>query len=146
MVATWSDSEDDFIIKKNEKEVANMCFMDINELDEVNSNPSYKDLQEACKELYRDHEKLGLKNVLLKKNIQSLEKKLKDLQGKFSNVENVNSKCMHCEFEMSMMAKLNYFLGIQIKKLKDDIFINQEKYINLLKRFKMKVAKTMGTN
>ena len=54
---------------------------------------------------------------------------------------------MHREFEMSMMVEFNYFLGLQIKQLKDDIFINQVKYIKaLLKRFKMKVAKTMGTD
>ncbi|RVW86179.1 hypothetical protein CK203_046114 [Vitis vinifera] len=65
----------------------------------------------------------------------------------FSNAKNVKSKRMHREFEMSMMVEFNYFLGLQIKQLKDDIFINQVKYIKaLLKRFKMKVAKTMGTD
>uniref|UniRef100_UPI001C3D714A Ty1/Copia family ribonuclease HI n=1 Tax=Picosynechococcus sp. (strain ATCC 27264 / PCC 7002 / PR-6) TaxID=32049 RepID=UPI001C3D714A len=56
------------------------------------------------------------------------------------------SKCMHSEFEMSMMGELSFFLGIQIKQLKDDIFISQEKYTrDLLKRFKFnegKIAKT----
>ena len=28
------------------------------------------------------------------------------------------------EFEMSMMSKMNYFLGLQIKKLKDGIYVN----------------------
>ena len=28
------------------------------------------------------------------------------------------SKCMHSEFEMSMIGKLNFFLGLQIKQLK----------------------------
>ena len=28
------------------------------------------------------------------------------------------SKCMHSEFEMSMMGKLNFFLRLQIKQLK----------------------------
>ena len=45
------------------------------------------------------------------------------------------SKCMHNEFEMSMMGELNFFLGLQIKQLKDGIFQNQEKYIkDLLKK------------
>nr|CAN65058.1 hypothetical protein VITISV_008902 [Vitis vinifera] len=56
------------------------------------------------------------------------------------------SKCMHSEFEMSMMGELNFFLGLQIKQLKEGTFINQAKYIrDLLKRFNMKEAKTMKT-
>ena len=56
------------------------------------------------------------------------------------------SKCIHCEFEMSMMGELNFFLGLQIKQLKKRIFINQEKYIrDLLKRFNMEETKTMKT-
>ncbi|RVW63018.1 hypothetical protein CK203_062906 [Vitis vinifera] len=34
MMATWSESEDESSKKENEKEVANMCFMAIDELDE----------------------------------------------------------------------------------------------------------------
>ena len=29
------------------------------------------------------------------------------------------SKCMHSEFEMSIMGELNFFLGLQIKQLKE---------------------------
>ncbi|RVW18658.1 Copia protein [Vitis vinifera] len=51
-----------------------------------------------------------------------------------------------CEFEMSMMGELNFFLGLQIKQLKEGTFINQAKYIrDLLKRFNMEEAKTMKT-
>ena len=39
MMATWSESEESSE-EENEKEVANMCFMAIDELDEVNSNLS----------------------------------------------------------------------------------------------------------
>ncbi|GJR33760.1 retrovirus-related pol polyprotein from transposon TNT 1-94 [Tanacetum coccineum] len=39
------------------------------------------------------------------------------------------SKIMHDEFEMSMMGELNFFLGQQIKQLKDGIFFNQSKYV-----------------
>ncbi|RVX07110.1 Retrovirus-related Pol polyprotein from transposon RE1 [Vitis vinifera] len=53
---------------------------------------------------------------------------------------------MHSEFEMSMMGELNFFLGLQIKQLKEGTFINQAKYIrDLLKRFNMEEAKTMKT-
>ena len=34
------------------------------------------------------------------------------------------SKCMHSKFEMSMMGKLNFLLGLQIKQLKEGTFIN----------------------
>ncbi|RVW62828.1 Retrovirus-related Pol polyprotein from transposon RE1 [Vitis vinifera] len=51
---------------------------------------------------------------------------------------------MHSEFEMSMMGELNFFLGLQIKQLKEGTFINQAKYIkDLLKRFNMEEAKVM---
>ena len=76
MMATWSDCEDESSKKENEKEVANMCFMAIDELDEVNSNISYEDIHDSFEELYEDFEKLGLKNTFLKKNVQQLEKEL----------------------------------------------------------------------
>jgi hypothetical protein len=52
---------------------------------------------------------------------------------------------------MSMMGKLTYFLGFQVKQLKDGTFISQTKYTqDLLKRFGMKDAKhartSMGTD
>ena len=54
---------------------------------------------------------------------------------------------MHSEFEMSMIGELNFFLGLQIKKLKEGTFINQAKYIrDLLKRLNMEKAKTMKTS
>ena len=48
------------------------------------------------------------------------------------------AKSMHSEFEMSMMGELNFFLGLQIKQLKEGTFINQAKYIrDLLKKFNL---------
>ena len=53
---------------------------------------------------------------------------------------------MQGEGEMSMLGKMNYFLGIPIKQLKDGIFINQSKYFKeLLKRFDMDTCKEMST-
>jgi hypothetical protein len=44
------------------------------------------------------------------------------------------------------MGELNYFLGFQVKQLKDDTFISQMKYTQyLLKRFGMKDAKPAET-
>ena len=49
---------------------------------------------------------------------------------------------MYGEFEMSMIVKLNFFLGLQIKQSKDDIFISQSKYTKeVLKRFDMDKSK-----
>jgi hypothetical protein len=50
------------------------------------------------------------------------------------------------KFEMSMMAELNYFLGFQVKQIKEGTFISQTKYTqDLLKRFGMKDAKLVKT-
>ena len=35
---------------------------------------------------------------------------------------------MSSEFEMSMMGELQYFLGLQIKQMKEGTFIHQAKY------------------
>ena len=49
-------------------------------------------------------------------------------------------------FEMSMMGELTFFLGFQIKQLKDGTFISQTKYIkDMLKKFDMENAKPIKT-
>jgi hypothetical protein len=55
------------------------------------------------------------------------------------------------KFKMSMMGELTFFLGFQVKQLKEAIFISQTKYMqDILNRFGMKDAKPiktlMGTN
>ncbi|KAL6313657.1 hypothetical protein AAG906_010075 [Vitis piasezkii] len=82
MMATWSESEESFEEEK-EKEVANKCFMAIDEFDEVNSNFSDEDMHDVFEELYEDFEKLSLKNISLKKKIQQLE----EVKEKFSIAE-----------------------------------------------------------
>jgi hypothetical protein len=53
--------------------------------------------------------------------------------------------CLFAKY-MSMMGELTYFLGFQVKQLKDDTFISQMKYTqDLLKRFGMKDAKPAKT-
>ncbi|GKC44619.1 retrovirus-related pol polyprotein from transposon TNT 1-94, partial [Tanacetum coccineum] len=48
------------------------------------------------------------------------------------------AKIMHDEFEMSMMGELNFFLGLQIKQMKDGIFFNQSRYIKeMLNKFSL---------
>jgi hypothetical protein len=60
-------------------------------------------------------------------------------------------KMMTSEFEMCMIGELSYFIGLQIKQLKNGIFVSQGKYIkDMLKKFGMEDAKgistPMGTN
>ena len=55
------------------------------------------------------------------------------------------------KFEMSMIGELSYFLGLQIKQLKNVTFVSQEKHIkDMLKKFGMSDSKAistpMGTN
>ena len=52
MMTTWSESEESSE-EENEKEVANMCFMAIEELDEVNSNLSDEDIMKQLKNCMR---------------------------------------------------------------------------------------------
>ncbi|KAK8674550.1 hypothetical protein V6N13_032660 [Hibiscus sabdariffa] len=56
------------------------------------------------------------------------------------------AKLMQDEFEMSMMRELSFFLGLQIKQMKDDIFINRAKYIKeKLKKFGLENVKPQAT-
>jgi hypothetical protein len=56
------------------------------------------------------------------------------------------SRIMVKKFEMSMMGDLKFFLGFQIKQLKDDTFINQTKYTqDILKKFGMNITKPIKT-
>ena len=60
-------------------------------------------------------------------------------------------KMMASEFEMPMIEELSYFLGLQIKQIKNGTFVSQGKYIkDMLKKFGMYDAKAistpMGTN
>jgi hypothetical protein len=53
---------------------------------------------------------------------------------------------MSREFEMSMMGELQYFLGLQIKQVKDGTFVHQTKYTkDMLKKFQMQDVKPMST-
>jgi hypothetical protein len=53
---------------------------------------------------------------------------------------------MSKEFEMSMIGELTFFLGFQVKQMKEGNFLSQEKYAkDLLKRFKMEDCKSIKT-
>jgi isopentenyldiphosphate isomerase len=50
------------------------------------------------------------------------------------------------EFQMCMMGELTFFLGIQVKKMKECIFIYQAKYMkDLMKKFNMAELKPVST-
>ena len=56
------------------------------------------------------------------------------------------SEEMKKEYEISMVGELNYFLGLQVKQRKDEIFISQDKYAkNLVKRFGLDSKKHAST-
>ena len=53
---------------------------------------------------------------------------------------------MNKEFEMSMFGEIKFFVGLQIQKRKNDIYITQSKYIKeILKKFGMEDSKLVGT-
>jgi hypothetical protein len=55
-------------------------------------------------------------------------------------------KMMENEFQMSIMGELTFFLGIQVKQMKQGTFIHQAKYTNdLMKKFNMAELKPMST-
>ncbi|KAJ9697391.1 hypothetical protein PVL29_009282 [Vitis rotundifolia] len=56
------------------------------------------------------------------------------------------SKEVKNEFEMSMVGELTYFLGFQVKQLKDEIFLSQSKYAReLVKKFGLQSTKHFRT-
>jgi hypothetical protein len=53
---------------------------------------------------------------------------------------------MSREFEMSMMGELQYFLGLQIKEVKEGTFMHHNKYTkDMLRKFQMQDVKPMST-
>ena len=56
------------------------------------------------------------------------------------------AKLVTSEFEMSLMGELTYFLGVQVKQIKERMFVHQAKYLKeMLKKFGMLNAKEIGT-
>jgi hypothetical protein len=55
-------------------------------------------------------------------------------------------KMMANKFEISMIGELSYFLGLQIKQLKNGIFVGQDKYIkDIFKKFGIIDSKAIST-
>nr|GEW82312.1 copia protein [Tanacetum cinerariifolium] len=86
------------------------------------------------------------KNHPLENVIGNLNQRTLRSQAQNQNMCDEFAKIMHDEFEMSMMDKLNFFLGLQIKQMEDGILFNQSKYIKeMLKKFGLKESKSMKT-
>jgi hypothetical protein len=53
---------------------------------------------------------------------------------------------MEKEFKISMMGELTFFLGIQVKQMKQGTFVHQDKYMkDLMKKFNMAELKLVST-
>jgi hypothetical protein len=53
---------------------------------------------------------------------------------------------LQSEFQMSMMGELTFFLGIQVKQMKQGTFVHQAKYMkDLMKKFNMAELKPVST-
>jgi hypothetical protein len=53
---------------------------------------------------------------------------------------------MENEFQISMMVELIFFLGIQVKQMKQGTFVHQAKYMkDLMKKFNIDELKPMST-
>ncbi|KAK1660264.1 hypothetical protein QYE76_048423 [Lolium multiflorum] len=68
-----------------------------------------------------------------------------DVKSAFLNGP-LHEELMTDRFEMSMMGEMKFFLGFEIKQLREGTFINQAKYLqDMLKRFKMTEMKGVAT-
>jgi hypothetical protein len=53
---------------------------------------------------------------------------------------------MESEFQMSLMGELTFFLGIQVKQMKQGTFVHQAKYTkDLMKKFNMAELNSVST-
>ena len=53
---------------------------------------------------------------------------------------------MKKEFEISMVGELTFFLGLQVKQMKEGIFVSQEKHArNIVKKFGLDSKKHAST-
>jgi hypothetical protein len=66
--------------------------------------------------------------------------------GSFHMLVSSYQEMMEKEFQMSMMEELTFFLGIQVKQMKQGTFVHRAKYTkDLMKKFNMAELKPMTT-
>ena len=60
--------------------------------------------------------------------------------------KNILKQCLAKEFEIKDLGELKYFLGIEVARSKQDVFISQQKYvIDLLRETCMMASKQVAT-
>jgi hypothetical protein len=65
--------------------------------------------------------------------------------GSFHMLVSSFQDMMENDFQMSMMGELTFFLGIQVKQMKQSTFVHQEKYTkDLIKKFNMAELKLVS--
>ncbi|KAK1693196.1 hypothetical protein QYE76_009893 [Lolium multiflorum] len=75
-----------------------------------------------------------------------LARRERNLEIREHTHDKVLGDLMTDRFEMSMMGEMKFFLGFEIKQLREGTFINQAKYLqDMLKRFKMTELKGVAT-
>nr|GEU33264.1 retrovirus-related Pol polyprotein from transposon TNT 1-94 [Tanacetum cinerariifolium] len=147
VVGCWSDSEDD----SKKEELCLMALDDNEALYGLKQTPKAYDRLKAF--LINHNYTIGLVDKTLftkkrKSDIIIVQIYVDDIifGSTCQDLCNNFSKIMHDEFEMSMMGKLNFFLGLQIKQLEDGIFFNQSKYVKeMLKKFGLGYSKPIKT-
>jgi hypothetical protein len=66
--------------------------------------------------------------------------------GSSHTLVSIFQEMMESEFQMSMMGELTFFLGIQVKQMKQGTFVHQTKYTNdLMKKFNKAELKPVST-
>jgi hypothetical protein len=66
--------------------------------------------------------------------------------GSSHTLVSIFQKMIENEFQMSMMRELTFFLGIQVKQMKQGTFVHEAKYMkNLIKKFNMTEIKPVFT-
>ena len=112
------ESVEDSTEEECTNEDGNMCFMALEEHEEeVNSNSNYNEFQDVLQEFYFDLEKLGFKNVSLKKKISCLHNELNELKEKFENIEKAK---ISIEKGNEELKKKNEWLTSSLQKFSND--------------------------
>jgi hypothetical protein len=66
--------------------------------------------------------------------------------GSSHTLVSIFQEMIESEFQMSMMEELTFFLGIQVKQMKQGTFVHQAKYTkDLMKKFNMAELKPLST-
>ncbi|GJS46813.1 copia protein [Tanacetum coccineum] len=128
-----NNNEEDELIEV--KEVVNIKESKNHPLDQVIGNLTQRTLRSQA----QDHSKFFCFISTIEP--KDVNEALKDTSWVVAMQEELNQF-----FEMSMMGELNFFLGLQIKQMEDEIFFNQSMYIKeMLKKFGLEDSKPTKT-